>query len=253
MHSAITSSNARAVAVAVATIDRVAVRRGRSVIAHRRQASSSSAGRLGGGTTVSARCGVAASAAFATTIAATSYDSSPRRRRAIRASATDADADTETAVEPVTPIAESEGWAKLDQVLGDIKKLPPSERAEAAEGATKTVSTVLNGMKAGGATSRWDCYPELVRRNIFPNELSQMGVKDPSSIGRPSNTNDFNFIVAVTMSTSFLALIVGVVLPGDWGAFGRAVYLDYLDYATQHIHAAAAVFKPPYLSAITRT
>ena len=39
-------------------------------------------------------------------------------------------------------------------------------------------------------------------------------------VGRPSNTNDFNFIVAVTMSTSLLALVVGVVLPGDWGAFG---------------------------------
>ena len=40
------------------------------------------------------------------------------------------------------------------------------------------------------------------------------------AVGRPSNTNDFNFIVAVVMSTSLLALVVGVVLPGDWGAFG---------------------------------
>ena len=39
-------------------------------------------------------------------------------------------------------------------MLGDIKKLPPSERAEAAESSTKAVSAVLNGMKASGATSR---------------------------------------------------------------------------------------------------
>jgi hypothetical protein len=45
-------------------------------------------------------------------------------------------------------------------------------------------------------------------------------VADPASIGKPSNTNDANFFIAVVMSTSFLALVVGVVLPGDWGAFG---------------------------------
>lgn len=143
----------------------------------------------------------------------------------VRSSAADsaadaAAADDDAAPVAVVPIPASEGFAKLDGVLGAIKKLPPSERAEAAEASTKSVSSVLNGMKASGATSRWDCYPELVRRNIFPNELAQMGVKDPASIGRPSDTNDFNFIVAVVMSTSLLALVVGLVLPGDWGAFG---------------------------------
>lgn len=101
--------------------------------------------------------------------------------------------------------------------------MPPSERGEAAELATKDVSLILNGMKASGGTSLWDCYPALTRRNIFPNELAQMGVKDASSIGRPSDTNDFNFIVGVTLSTSLLALIVGVTLPGDWGAFGSYI------------------------------
>jgi len=105
-------------------------------------------------------------------------------------------------------------------VLGAIRKLPPSERAEAAEGSTKTVSAVLNGMKASGATSLWDCYPLLVRRNLFPNELVKAGIKDIDAIGKPSNTNDLNFIVGVTLSTSLLALIVGLTLPGDWGAFG---------------------------------
>ena len=124
------------------------------------------------------------------------------------------------AVPDVAPIGAAEGYVKLAKCLDAIKDLPPSERAEAAENATGTVRSVLNGMKAAGETSRWDCYPELTRRNIFPNELNQMGVKNSSQIGQPNNTNDFNFIVGVTMSTSFLALIVGATLPGDWGAFG---------------------------------
>jgi hypothetical protein len=123
----------------------------------------------------------------------------------------------------VTPISVTVGYASLTKTLGAIRSLPPSERGEAAELATKDVSLILNGMKASGGTSLWDCYPALTRRNIFPNELAQMGVKDASSIGRPSDTNDFNFIVGVTLSTSLLALIVGVTLPGDWGAFGSYI------------------------------
>lgn len=140
-----------------------------------------------------------------------------RRVVRVRASVDEMDAAMST---PVTPVSAADGYATLTNSLGAIRALPPSERAEAAESATKSVSQTLNGMKASGATSRWDCYPELQRRNIFPNELAQMGIKDASSIGRPSDTNDFNFIVAVTLSTSFLALIVGATLPGDWGAFG---------------------------------
>merc|ERR1711966_376195 len=112
------------------------------------------------------------------------------------------------AVPDVAPISATEGYAKLAAELDAISQLPPSERG------------VLNGMKAAGETNRWDCYPELTRKNVFPNELNQVGVKNSDQIGAPNNTNDFNFIVGVTMSTSLLALIVGVTLPGDWGAFG---------------------------------
>ena len=124
------------------------------------------------------------------------------------------------AVPDVAPISATEGYAKLAAELDAISQLPPSERGEAAENATGTVRAVLNGMKAAGETNRWDCYPELTRKNVFPNELNQVGVKNSDQIGAPNNTNDFNFIVGVTMSTSLLALIVGVTLPGDWGAFG---------------------------------
>jgi hypothetical protein len=138
----------------------------------------------------------------------TSLGASGAPSRLVVVRGVDAEADAETASAPpsVAPLSAAEGYAKLDGVLGSIRDLPPSERGDAAEAATKDVSAALNGMKAAGA--------------VFPNELAQMGVKDASAIARPSDANDFNFIVAVVMSTSFLALIVGVVLPGDWGAFG---------------------------------
>jgi hypothetical protein len=144
--------------------------------------------------------------------------SASRRAFLTRASADEDDASP--IASPVEPISAAEGYASLGATLGAIRALPPSERAEAAESATKRVSATLNGMKVAGATRRWDCYPTLQRRNVFPGEFSQMGIKDATQIGRPSDTNDFNFIVAVTLSTSVLALVVGATLPGDWGAFG---------------------------------
>ena len=101
------------------------------------------------------------------------------------------------AVPDVAPISATEGYAKLAAELDAISQLPPSERGEAAENATGTVRAVLNGMKAAGETNRWDCYPELTRKNVFPNELNQVGVKNSDQIGAPNNTNDFNFIVVV--------------------------------------------------------
>ena len=59
------------------------------------------------------------------------------------------------AVPDVAPIGAAEGYVKLAKCLDAIKDLPPSERAEAAENATGTVRSVLNGMKAAGETSRW--------------------------------------------------------------------------------------------------
>lgn len=176
---------------------------------------------------------------------AAAASSSTRRRAArvavvVRASSDD---DASDASEAIVPIPAAQGYATLDAVLGAIKNLPPSVRAEAAENATATVSKTLCAMKANGDTTRWDCYPELQRRNVFPNELRQVGIEDAEGIAKPSNTNDFNFIVAVTLSTSFLALVIGVVLPGDWGAFGSylvggislavlGAFLDRSPYAT---------------------
>ena len=111
-------------------------------------------------------------------------------------------------------------YADIETTLDAVRRLPPSERPEALERATSTVRSSLSSLKTTGNTNVWDSYPELMRRNVFPNELRQLGVQNPESIGRPSDANDFNFIVGVTMSTSLLATVVGVTLPGDWGAFG---------------------------------
>ena len=152
----------------------------------------------------------------------TSLGASGAPSRLVVVRGVDAEADAETASAPPRSLLcpRPRGTRSSTASWVRSRDLPPSERGDAAEAATKDVSAALNGMKAAGAVQRWDCYPELQRRNIFPNELAQMGVKDSSAIARPSDANDFNFIVAVVMSTSFLALIVGVVLPGDWGAFG---------------------------------
>ena len=142
-----------------------------------------------------------------------------RARATVRAAAS-SDDDEDAPAASIAPLSAAEGWAKLGTVLDGIRNLPPSERAAAAEAATKDVSAALDGMRASDAVSRWRCYPSLERRNIFPNELRQIGIEDAAAISRPNDTNDAQFLLAVVMSTSFLALIVGVVLPGDWGAFG---------------------------------
>ena len=143
-----------------------------------------------------------------------------RARATVRVAASSSD-DEDAPAASIAPLSAAEGWAKLGTVLDGIRDLPPSERAAAAEAATKDVSAALDGMRASDAVSRWRCYPSLERRNIFPNELRQIGIEDAAAISRPNDTNDAQFLLAVgLMSTPFLALIVGVVLPGDWGAFG---------------------------------
>lgn len=119
----------------------------------------------------------------------------------------------------VDPMPATQGYAKLNQVLSEIGELPPSQRAEASGEATKTVRQVLDAMKAGNDTSRWDSVQKLLKQDIFPGQLRQVGIKNPESIGKPSNQNDFQFLLAVVLSTSLLATVAGATLPGDWGFF----------------------------------
>jgi hypothetical protein len=117
--------------------------------------------------------------------------------------------------------AASDAYGAIDVALAKVKQLPPSERPEELERATVVVRDALNAMKATSTVAVWDSVgAKLERRNVFPREFSQVGVRDAESIGRPSDANDAKFMLAVTMSTSALAVVVGATLPGDWGAFG---------------------------------
>jgi len=101
-----------------------------------------------------------------------------------------------------------------------VRQLPPSEKAEELTRATAVVRDALNALKAANEVAVWDSYRTLERRNVFPREFTNVGVKNAESISKPSDANDARFMFAVTMSTSLLAVIVGATLPGDWGAFG---------------------------------
>ena len=110
----------------------------------------------------------------------------------------------------------------IDDVLSKVRALPPSERAEALERATTEVRDALRALADSGAVRVWNSAGEapMRRRNVLPNELKRLLRCAPEQIARPSDANDFNLIVAVTLSTSLLATVVGATLPGDWGAFG---------------------------------
>ena len=113
-----------------------------------------------------------------------------------------------------------DAYTAIERALDDASSRPPSERPEALERASDVVRSSLRDAKANGRATLWNSISPTVRRDVFPNELERLVRCDPGRIASPSDSNDLNFIVAVTLSASALATVVGVVLPGDWGAFG---------------------------------
>jgi len=112
-------------------------------------------------------------------------------------------------------------YETLEQTLGKIKELPPSERENALRAAEQPVKSLLNEMKEKNEISKWNSLGKLQSENVFPRAFTEVGLTDvDAKIGTPNNDADFNFIVTVTVTTSLLAVIIGVTLPGDWGAFG---------------------------------
>lgn len=101
-------------------------------------------------------------------------------------------------------------------------------------------SDVMDAMKAlreAGAVPKWGAVLEAppARSNVFLGELKRVGVKvlfccarphtthalnthaqDPQAIGTPSVRNEASFLFTVVASTSLVAVVAGVVLPGDW-------------------------------------
>jgi len=112
-------------------------------------------------------------------------------------------------------------YQTLEQTLSKIKDLPPSERPEALRMAEQPVKSLLNEMKENETISKWNSLGKIQSENVFPRAFTEVGLTDvDAKIGTPNNDADFNFIVTVTVTTSLLAVIIGVTLPGDWGAFG---------------------------------
>ena len=87
--------------------------------------------------------------------------------------------------------------------------------------AEQPVKSLLNEMKENNTISKWNSLGKIQSENVFPRAFTEVGLTDvDAKIGTPNNDADFNFIVTVTVTTSLLAVIIGVTLPGDWGAFG---------------------------------
>ena len=119
-----------------------------------------------------------------------------------------------------SPFVQS-SYQTLEQTLSKIKDLPPSERPEALRMAEQPVKSLLNEMKENETISKWNSLGKIKSENVFPRAFTEVGLTDvDAKIGTPNNDADFNFIVTVTVTTSLLAVIIGVTLPGDWGAFG---------------------------------
>jgi len=108
-------------------------------------------------------------------------------------------------------------WSTLDDEINYYKTAPPSEKDSAAILSTYTKLAEADGLKKWGDIVG---KPVLNRRNLFPNELKQVGILDPAAIGVPSVRNDAAFLGTVVIGTSLVAVLAGIVLPGEWGFWG---------------------------------
>ena len=143
----------------------------------------------------------------------------------------------------------------LSNAIAEVQQLPPSQRKDGAQEASKTVKAALQALKSQNGVALYDSYSgRTMRRNvrapglararflcatnmlmvayhalkradacapsqIMAGELRQIGIKEPEVIGVPSVRNDAAFLAAVVGGSSVLALVLGQ-LPGDWGFFG---------------------------------
>lgn len=107
-------------------------------------------------------------------------------------------------------------YGNLKVAYDDYKKAVPSEKFNFSAG----ILECMEDLKKYGMNPKWGAACEtLNRRNVFQNELRQVGLKDPGQIVITSTRNDLAFLVTVTLSTSFVAVLAQAVLPGDWGFF----------------------------------
>ncbi|KIY94923.1 hypothetical protein MNEG_13038 [Monoraphidium neglectum] len=121
------------------------------------------------------------------------------------------------AAEVATPAAAPALFTELDQACQAYKKSPPSLKLD----FSADVKASFESLKAAGALPKWGAANEALpaRRNVFPGELRQVGIKSPDKLAVPSIRNDATFLATTVVGFSVLAVALGQ-LPGDWGFFG---------------------------------
>ena len=119
------------------------------------------------------------------------------------------------------PAQQTTSFETLRKELEAYGALPPSERDLAL--ATGDILEAMRSLRDDGKLALWNAAGTTSRRrNVFPGELSRGPNKlacEPSAIATPSVRNDAAFLFTVVITTSVLATVAGVVLPGDWGFF----------------------------------
>lgn len=117
-----------------------------------------------------------------------------------------------SATETATPASLS----TLQEAYKRFDAIPPSQKFD----FSGEVLDAFQAVKAAGSIPKWGVALEATkRRSVMQNELRQVGIKNPGAIAVPSVRNDAAFLATVVLSTSVLAVIAGVVLPGDLGGF----------------------------------
>ncbi|KAI8468253.1 MAG: hypothetical protein J3K34DRAFT_427638 [Monoraphidium minutum] len=107
-------------------------------------------------------------------------------------------------------------YTELDQACDAYKRCPPSLKIE----YSADVKASYEALQAAGALPKWGAGGDALpaRRNVFPGELRQAGVKNPDKIAVPSIRNDAAFLASTCLFFGLLAVVLGQ-LPGDWGFF----------------------------------
>jgi hypothetical protein len=113
------------------------------------------------------------------------------------------------------------GLDKLGEAIGEVQRLPPSQRQDGRAEAAKSARGVLQALTDAKQIALYDSYTgRTMRRTIGLGDLKMLGMKNPESIGIPSVRNDAAFLAAVVGGSSILALALGQ-LPGQWGFWGQ--------------------------------
>jgi hypothetical protein len=95
----------------------------------------------------------------------------------------------------------------------------PSQAQKQEE--SKAVLESVQALAAAGALKKWGAALEDLpqRSSVMVGELRMVGVKQPERIAQLSVRNDAAFLWTTVGVSSLLAVVLGNVLPGDWGFF----------------------------------